>query len=182
MPTLILENKSEWVVGAPVVAEVERLRAENTQLRTTLDTASKRYDEAVDDRDRMLDERDELRAKLDKAVGCLVCLPIADPVEVCENTLDILLPGWREADTPKEGTYISRMTVDVPSRSRPGHVHKAGTEIAPVERIGKDTGVWLVEVRVPDETLEGGFWWETLELKLKEETEVVLVSEGSSND
>jgi len=123
MPTLILEDKSEWVVGAPVIAEVERLRAQLKvrheewrtaalelvergaqcdTLRTKLETCSGRYDEVVADRDRMLDSRDELRANLDKAVSCLVCLPIADPVEVCENTLDILMPGWRDADTPKK--------------------------------------------------------------------------------
>jgi len=151
MPTLILEDKSEWAVDAHVAAEFKRLRADNAQLRTTRD----------------------------KAVNCLVCYPIADPVEICENTLDILLPGWRGALPQEDGVYISRMTVDVPSRSHPGHVHKAGTEIAPVERIG-DTGAWFVEVRVPDATLEGGYWWETLELKAKEETEVVLVPKGDS--
>ena len=44
----------------------------------------------------------ELKAQIDKAVGCLVCFPIADPVEVFENTLDILDPGWRGSDDPAQ--------------------------------------------------------------------------------
>lgn len=34
-----------------------------------------------------------------KAVNCLIAFTIADPAEICENTLDILDPGWRVEPT-----------------------------------------------------------------------------------
>lgn len=71
--------------------------------------------------------------------------------------------------------WISRLTVDIPSRQRPGHIHKAGTEIAPVEQLGES--LWIIEVRTKDDTLEGGYWWETLEVVPKEHTEIVNVEE-----
>lgn len=70
--------------------------------------------------------------------------------------------------------YVSRLTVDIPSRQKPGHTHKAGTEFAPVEKLGED--VWLIEIRVPDETLEGDAWYETLEAR-NSETEVAEVKD-----
>lgn len=51
----------------------------------------------------------ELQARIDKAVSCLVCFPIADPAEVCENTLDILDPGWRTPNgQPRESVETDR--------------------------------------------------------------------------
>lgn len=76
--------------------------------------------------------------------------------------------------------FISRLTVDIPSRHRPGHIHKAGTEIAPVERVGEGGEEWLVEVRVPDDSLEGGYWWDQLEVIAKKETEIVEVEDVES--
>ncbi len=35
-------------------------------------------------------EIERLKEQIEKAKNCLVCLPIADPVEVCENALEIL--------------------------------------------------------------------------------------------
>lgn len=40
---------------------------------------------------RFLKERDDMRQKIENAIGCLVCAGISDPHEVCENTLSILL-------------------------------------------------------------------------------------------
>ena len=55
-----------------------------------------------------------------------------------------------------------RLTVAIPSADRRGHVHASGTPGILVERLGP--GAWLVEVRVPDESLEGDAWYETLEV------------------
>ena len=55
-----------------------------------------------------------------------------------------------------------QLRYDVPSRTREGHVHREGTEVAFVEPNGDDW--WFVEVRVPDESLVGGAWFETLEV------------------
>jgi len=65
--------------------------------------------------------------------------------------------------------YVSRLTVDIPSR-KPGHVHRAGTEVAPIEKLNPEDGgsFWLVEVRVKDESIEGGYWYETLEIHADE--------------
>jgi len=45
-------------------------------------------------------------------------------------------------------SYISRLKVDLPSKDRPGHVHRAGTEIAPIRRVVEDQ--WLIEIRTPE--------------------------------
>lgn len=37
-----------------------------------------------------------LERRLQRAVNCLVAYSIADPTEVCESTLDILAPEWRQ--------------------------------------------------------------------------------------
>jgi len=55
-----------------------------------------------------------------------------------------------------------RLTVAIPSAYQRGHVHALGTPGIVVEQLGP--GVWLVEVRVPDESLEGNAWYETLEV------------------
>jgi hypothetical protein len=68
------------------------------------------------------------------------------------------------------GVYVSRLTEDIPSATKPGHVHVAGTEFAPVRRkAGRD---WEIEIRVLDRT--GGYWYETMAVNL-DQTEVVLV-------
>lgn len=53
-----------------------------------------------------------------------------------------------------------QLTADIESR-RGGHTHRAGASGTMVEPIGENA--WLIEVRVPDETLEGGAWYETIE-------------------
>lgn len=70
------------------------------------------------------------------------------------------------------GTYVSRLVKDVASHSHPGHVHRAGTEFAPIRRIKE--GVWLIELRV--DPVDSDSWWEQLEAK-KSETEVAFVTE-----
>jgi len=55
-----------------------------------------------------------------------------------------------------------RLTVAIPSAYRRGHVHVPGTPGIAVEQLGP--GAWLVEVRIPDDTLEGDAWYETLEV------------------
>lgn len=56
---------------------------------------------------------------------------------------------------------MTRLKVDVKSR-RKGHVHTAGTPVKLVRNLGER--VWLIEVRVPDDALVGGAWYETLEV------------------
>lgn len=58
------------------------------------------------------------------------------------------------------------LQVDVCSRDVPGHVHRLGTAASFVEWLGKDA--CLVEVRVPDATLEGDAWYEVLEVYVPE--------------
>lgn len=55
-----------------------------------------------------------------------------------------------------------RLKVAVRSLHKPGYIHGAGTPGIAVEPLGATA--WLVEVRVPDESLEGGAWYETLEV------------------
>lgn len=62
-----------------------------------------------------------------------------------------------------------RLKVSRPSR-RPGHTHEPGTDGMTVENLGGD--LWLVEVRIPDDSLEGDAWHEMLELR---ETEFELM-------
>lgn len=57
---------------------------------------------------------------------------------------------------------MTRLNIDVKSR-RKGHVHAAGTPVKLVRNLGEK--MWLIEVRVPDETLAGGAWYETLEVR-----------------
>ena len=42
------------------------------------------------DCDVLMKEIETLREKIEAAKNCLVCAAIADPMEVCENTLSIL--------------------------------------------------------------------------------------------
>jgi len=67
--------------------------------------------------------------------------------------------------------FISRLTVDIPSQLRLGHVHRAGTEIAPIKRVGD---CWLVEIRTPD---GDDFWYEELMIQTGQ-SEVVEVPES----
>jgi len=43
-------------------------------------------------------QRDEARRRIERAINCLICYPINDSVEIIENTLDILDPGWRKKE------------------------------------------------------------------------------------
>ena len=72
------------------------------------------------------------------------------------------------------GVSVSRLRIDVPSRKVPSHVHAAGTEFAPVRRVGPDA--WLIEIRVPDETLLEGAWYEEIEVPT-EATELAEIDE-----
>lgn len=83
-----------------------------------------------------------------------------------EEGIDPLAPV---VDALSEPTYVSRLTEDVPSRTRPGHVHRAGTEFAPVR--SHDRLRWEIEIRVPE---DDGFWHETMVVDIRK-TEVVLV-------
>jgi len=73
---------------------------------------------------------------------------------------------------PEDTVYISRLVVDIPSTDRPGHIHRAGTEIAPVRRRGDR---WEVSIRTGD---PGAYWYETL-LISKEQSELVEVPASS---
>lgn len=64
---------------------------------------------------------------------------------------------------------ISRLKVDLPSKVRPEHVHKAGTEIAPVKRVGPDT--WEIEIKAGT---DDDPWWETLVIR-KDQSEIVEI-------
>lgn len=54
----------------------------------------------------------------------------------------------------------------VDSSYRKGHQHDTGTEVNLVEPLDPERRYWTVEVRVPDDTLEGGAWFETLEVEV----------------
>lgn len=60
-----------------------------------------------------MDALEEAQQKIERAVNCLVCYAIADPVEVIENTLDILDPGWRKKD---DGKGQGSTNIDRPHR------------------------------------------------------------------
>lgn len=68
-------------------------------------------------------------------------------------------------------SYISRLKVDLPSKDRPGHIHRAGTEIAPIRRVVEDQ--WLIEIRTPEGS---GFWYEQIEINISQ-SEVVEIAE-----
>ena len=58
------------------------------------------------------------------------------------------------------------LRVKIPSSYRPGFVHQPGTEVLVVEAVDPDQQYWIVEARVPDDALEGGAWFEALEVEL----------------
>lgn len=83
----------------------------------------------------------------------------------------------RARSTDDEGFVIfqPKMTllVDVPSDQEPGYIHKAGSTgivVEVLESLTEDPNppVWLAEIRVPDDSLEGGAWYETVELRPEE--------------
>jgi CYTH domain-containing protein len=76
---------------------------------------------------------------------------------------------WSNWSLALDTLIISRLTVDVPSKDRPGHTHVAGTEIAPVRRAGE--GRWFVEIRTPE---NGDYWYEQVEIG-PDDSEVVEV-------
>jgi hypothetical protein len=61
---------------------------------------------------------------------------------------------------PEDTVFISRLTEDLPSQDRPGHVHKKHTEFAPIHRVGSSDR-WLIEIRTEG---AAGPWWEQLEI------------------
>lgn len=63
--------------------------------------------------------------------------------------------------TPTLGTTL-------PSVYRDGYEHVVGTPLVLVEALDPERRVWVVELRVPDPTLEGGAWYEFLELDLSQ--------------
>lgn len=71
--------------------------------------------------------------------------------------------------------FVSFLAVDVPSVKVPGHIHRRGTEVAPVRRVVQHTGpsLWVVSVRVRNDA--GDFWYEELEVK-REDTALLLIS------
>ena len=56
-----------------------------------------------------------------------------------------------------------KLTVEIPSLEEADHIHRVGAHGIVVEPLGPNA--WLVEVRVPDESLEGDAWYETLEVR-----------------
>lgn len=57
------------------------------------------------------------------------------------------------------------LRVSLPSSFQPGQVHAAGTEVRLVQRVRPDEDSrWWAEVRVPEDALEGGAWYETLDV------------------
>lgn len=71
-----------------------------------------------------------------------------------------MLPHPPSPSKPRERSYITKPQ---PSEERPGHVHVAGTEVKVVEVLG---AACIVEVRVPDESLVGGAWYDTIEVSI----------------
>lgn len=55
-----------------------------------------------------------------------------------------------------------RLTTQTQSQHHPGVLHEAGAEGIIVEALDENTS--LVEIRVPDETLEGDAWYDVLDL------------------
>lgn len=52
-----------------------------------------------------------------------------------------------------------KLVVDILSEEQEGYVHQAGATGIVVEPLGPNA--WIIEVRVPDTTLEGDAWYET---------------------
>lgn len=61
-----------------------------------------------------------------------------------------------------DGLKPIRLIASIPSREDPDHLHEAGTAGVLVEHLGSDA--YLVELRVPDGSLEGDAWYETVEV------------------
>lgn len=72
---------------------------------------------------------------------------------------------------PKPDQKI-RLLKEIPSLYQPGFVHEVGSEGVVVEPLAPNGAAWLIEVTVPDETLEGDAWYETIEV-LPHEFEVI---------
>jgi len=58
------------------------------------------------------------------------------------------------------------LLVTIHSKQERGHVHKAGARGILVEHLGARAS--LVEIRVPDDSLEGNAWYETIEVRNSE--------------
>lgn len=56
-----------------------------------------------------------------------------------------------------------RLTVTLESRDEPTRVHPVGTQGAVVEALGPNA--WIVELRIPDDSLVGDAWYEVFELR-----------------
>lgn len=73
----------------------------------------------------------------------------------------------RNVVTPRAGCILACMTRAILRAAAPstvlGYVHPAGTEVTVLEPLG-ETHV-LVEVRIPDETLEGGACFDCIEVE-----------------
>jgi len=76
------------------------------------------------------------------------------------------------ASRPPERVFLTRPQ---PSEERPGHEHPAGTEVVVQEVHGVSC---LVEVRVPDESLVGGAWYDTIEVSIWDLKAVYALSEA----
>lgn len=64
-----------------------------------------------------------------------------------------------------------KLKVDIESKQEPGYTHPAGSQGIIVEQLGENA--WLIEVRVPDETLVGDAWYETIEVYEREFEKVI---------
>jgi len=58
------------------------------------------------------------------------------------------------------------LLVTIPSKQEKGHIHNPGARGILVEHLGAHAS--LVEIRVPDDSLEGNAWYETLEVRNSE--------------
>lgn len=66
----------------------------------------------------------------------------------------------------KIGNPQITLRVPLESQHRPGYTHAVGSMGIAVEHLGGD--VMLIEIRVPDETLVGGAWYETFDVRSHE--------------
>lgn len=79
--------------------------------------------------------------------------------------------------TREDLVYISILSKDVPSPTRRGHVHLAGSEIAPVHRVGG--AEWAVEIPVLEK--DGERWWDRVVVRIQD-TRLITVKENLLKD
>lgn len=99
----------------------------------------------------------EARPDAEDAAGFFEDLAQALSAEIPE------LERFADAEEARLAERPIALKVQVPSEQVAGYVHEPGARGFTVEKLGENA--WLVEIRVPDESLEGDAWYDVLEVR-----------------